>query len=482
MILFKYIDSTLFKNANKIYLKPFIPRNKIKNAIDSFCYDVNFNDVHILIDETLFGSAKDSIVITNDTVWGKDGFNNKFMIHFSDIYYIEVKKGLINSSLIINDEKVFTFTQASYKDLDLIFCGLCVYIYETYHPEELDEDSQEENSNVSSQNIMDEEEPTTSYSRKITKREELNISESYPQEIINEESLNISGNYSEESTHINQKLEQSVFKPTKYGDGLLKYFETLRETSNKVTLGILDVLSGEKTVLEDYRDEIKKLSADINIYIRDNYINKRNIVNLKNDMATVETIIFIFTIFRSELVRNRIPNDMINFLVYEGISSIFNDNVNTRDLVRGMNKIVMEKMPIDNEKIIGIFYLVRILLSNNKGYLCNIPDDFFAPDFDNYIHNEVKVLLQDLMNNKLALGDTEYNKLKRELESQYYSSEEIELKIMEKVFEKIFYEFIFSVSEISKKELGSIINDDFIYNKILRFTRGFLPKIKNIRF
>ncbi len=147
MDILDYIDTDLLQNANKVYFKPYIPTQKMKNAINSFGFEIEPDDIEILIDNTLFGSAKEGVVITNDTLFCKEILKDPFVMPLSNIESITVRKNTLSSSLIINDKKsIIDLSQPEYDDLDLLFGGINVYLEEINEFDVLDEDEQEDES------------------------------------------------------------------------------------------------------------------------------------------------------------------------------------------------------------------------------------------------------------------------------------------------------------------------------------------------
>ena len=57
-----------FTNA-KVFSTPEIPPKKLKNAIKAYAPDVSENDVFFLMDTTLFGSGKNGLLLTEDTLF-----------------------------------------------------------------------------------------------------------------------------------------------------------------------------------------------------------------------------------------------------------------------------------------------------------------------------------------------------------------------------------------------------------------------------
>ncbi len=100
---------SFMRSESSIYLHPNIPMKKLVNAIASYANYVNPMDVMVLIDETLFGSAKEGMLLTQDHLYFK-GFleDGKCFDLFDEIDEIETITG---KEILINGHKVITFTQ-----------------------------------------------------------------------------------------------------------------------------------------------------------------------------------------------------------------------------------------------------------------------------------------------------------------------------------------------------------------------------------
>lgn len=95
---------------DKIYIYPNIPYKKIRNAINSYGYsNINHEQIIILVDDTLFGSAKNGIFITDDSIYIKNSFSNPIVIQLNDIKNISYNK----SKLFINGNEVIDLSMPS---------------------------------------------------------------------------------------------------------------------------------------------------------------------------------------------------------------------------------------------------------------------------------------------------------------------------------------------------------------------------------
>ena len=92
----------LLREAQSIYFAPNIPLKKLQGALTYLPRSISPNDILILQDETLFGSARDGLCITTQGLFYKASFNELIGFAFEDIHHIEAKSGILNSSIMVN--------------------------------------------------------------------------------------------------------------------------------------------------------------------------------------------------------------------------------------------------------------------------------------------------------------------------------------------------------------------------------------------
>lgn len=91
------------KFDTNIFIYPAIPEKKLKNALKSYTFgQVQPEEIVILVDDTVFGSAKDGLIITEKCVCGHTSFDKPFFINFSEIETLAHNKG----KLIVNGQQV----------------------------------------------------------------------------------------------------------------------------------------------------------------------------------------------------------------------------------------------------------------------------------------------------------------------------------------------------------------------------------------
>ena len=100
----RFIDEAGRRLAgSKSYLWPNIPEKKLANALGSIAKDIDAEDVLILIDATIFGSAKDGVIITESVIYFKEAFTNPIKVPLDSIAAIGFEK----DHVYLNDAKIF---------------------------------------------------------------------------------------------------------------------------------------------------------------------------------------------------------------------------------------------------------------------------------------------------------------------------------------------------------------------------------------
>lgn len=117
----EHANATLrLQQDDQVFLAPHISRNKLYGAMSSYIpSDVNPDEVLLLIDDTVFGGAKEGLAMTNKAIYLKEAFEQPRLFLLKDINSIAHSNQLIGSSLHINGLKVTSMTQPNAKTLQV---------------------------------------------------------------------------------------------------------------------------------------------------------------------------------------------------------------------------------------------------------------------------------------------------------------------------------------------------------------------------
>ncbi|MGE8511158.1 MAG: J domain-containing protein [Chryseobacterium culicis] len=101
----------LLRGSDNIYFSPAIPNKKLQGAMSYLTHGVNPNDVLMLIDDTVFGSAKVGMCLTAKGLFYKESFEDEQAYLFEHIQRIEADIGILTSSILINGQDELSFSQ-----------------------------------------------------------------------------------------------------------------------------------------------------------------------------------------------------------------------------------------------------------------------------------------------------------------------------------------------------------------------------------
>lgn len=101
----------LLRGSDNIYFSPVIPNKKLQGAMSYLPHGVNPNDVLMLIDDTVFGSAKAGMCLTAKGLFYKESFEDEQAYLFEHIQQVEADIGILTSSILINGRDELNFSQ-----------------------------------------------------------------------------------------------------------------------------------------------------------------------------------------------------------------------------------------------------------------------------------------------------------------------------------------------------------------------------------
>ena len=108
---------------DKIFVLGDLNRKKLNNAIEAYASNLDPDDVVVQVDDTVWGSAKDGCLITESEIYVKD-INGKQHYSFGAGSVWGLKKGIVSSSLTLDGDAVFEFTQAAKDAMEKLVAAL----------------------------------------------------------------------------------------------------------------------------------------------------------------------------------------------------------------------------------------------------------------------------------------------------------------------------------------------------------------------
>jgi len=107
-------------DSEKIFFSPSLPAKKLDGALRSIGHLVKPQEILVVIDDTVFGGAKEGIFVTNDAIYVKEAFTELAVYPISSIYTIRAE----DKKIYINDHKAASLTQPEIMPLGWLFSVL----------------------------------------------------------------------------------------------------------------------------------------------------------------------------------------------------------------------------------------------------------------------------------------------------------------------------------------------------------------------
>lgn len=89
---------------DNVYVRPHIPARKLEGAISSYAPRVSPSEVIVLLDDTLFGGAREGLLVTGDAIYCKQKFENPRRFAIGTIERVEPGT---DSRLMVNGREFF---------------------------------------------------------------------------------------------------------------------------------------------------------------------------------------------------------------------------------------------------------------------------------------------------------------------------------------------------------------------------------------
>jgi hypothetical protein len=83
-----------------------IPSKKLKNAISTYATQVSPEDVLLLYDNTVFGSAKDGLSLTADAVYWRNDSGEPDRLPYAEIRKVDILKYSLSDAIVLNQKEI----------------------------------------------------------------------------------------------------------------------------------------------------------------------------------------------------------------------------------------------------------------------------------------------------------------------------------------------------------------------------------------
>jgi hypothetical protein len=83
-----------------------IPAKKLKNAIATYATEVPPEDVLLLFDNTVFGSAKDGLILTTEAVYWRNDGDEPERLRYAEIRKVDFLKYTVSAGVVLNEKEI----------------------------------------------------------------------------------------------------------------------------------------------------------------------------------------------------------------------------------------------------------------------------------------------------------------------------------------------------------------------------------------
>ncbi|MDS7931564.1 molecular chaperone DnaJ [Acinetobacter sp. V102_4] len=101
----------MLRASDNIYFAPAIPYKKLQGAMSYLPQGIHPDEILMLIDDTVFGSAKAGLCVTATGLFYKESFGDDATYLIKNISHVEADIGIINHGIVLNRVETLTFTQ-----------------------------------------------------------------------------------------------------------------------------------------------------------------------------------------------------------------------------------------------------------------------------------------------------------------------------------------------------------------------------------
>lgn len=105
---------------SSIFFCPEIPEKKMLNAIQKYAPSVELGDILVLVDDTVFGSANEGVLITKDVIYSNRLMEKLIKFELNKIKNVAFVGGMMSQKIYINDIMVIDTTQPSKGSMQLV--------------------------------------------------------------------------------------------------------------------------------------------------------------------------------------------------------------------------------------------------------------------------------------------------------------------------------------------------------------------------
>jgi hypothetical protein len=354
---------------DKVFVKPNIPHKKLMNAL-GYASDARPEDVLLLIDDTVFGGAKDGMLVTSDAIYCHEIMTSPVKISFKDITEVGMDR---NSQVLVNKKNFYKANIVDHLALLTITSRINAVLKEVR--------GEKESSEVG-----------TNERAKLAEKKEAS-------------------NSSNEFKASQNKYALNFISSDEYFSAIKKIDNINKATS--VALFFLGDENKDRPITQITDDFTKKIYKSVFLF-RTMIVDQSRVNEFANDIATVEVECYIAANLIKNLLKHSVPETVLSCIMETAIpDAFFIKSEKTQNLL-----LSIIKNYIQDDEAIGLF-AARLFICNKEQRLLD--------KIGNSMHHIIDVESREVndqftsftadLENVLSLFDSKVNSLTKEFVS-----------------------------------------------------------------
>lgn len=349
----------------KVFVKPNIPHKKLMNAL-GYASDARPDDVLLLIDDTVFGGAKDGMLVTSDALYCHEMMTPPIKISFKDIKEVGMDR---NSQVLVNKRNFFKGNVVDHLALLTITSRINSVLKEVRG----DTESSEAESN--------EREKTVTNSS-----DGIKVSQ-------NKYSLNF--------------ITKDEYFP------VIKKINNINKASSVASIFLGDANKNRPItkITDDFTNKIYKAV----FLFRAMFVDESRVNEFANDLATIEVECYIAANLINNLLKHSVPETLLSSIMETAIpDALFIKSENTKDFVLSIIKSYIE----EDDDAIQLFTGRLFICNKEKKLLDDIGNSMHhIIDSESIVGDNQFINFTVCLKNTLTLFESKVNSLTKEFVS-----------------------------------------------------------------
>lgn len=354
---------------DKVFVKPNIPHKKLMNAL-GYAPDARPEDVLILIDDTVFGGAKDGMLVTNDALYCHEIMTSPVKISFEDITEVGMDR---NSQILVNKKNFFKANIVDHLALLTITARINSVLKEIRGDKEKNDVEANKNSKIVEQKVT--------------------------------------SNSSNEIKEAQNKCALNFISGDEYFSAIKK-IDNINKASSVASIFLGD-FNKDRPITQITDDFTKKIHKTVFLF-RNLIVEESRVNELANDLATIEVECYTAANLIKYLLKHSFPEAVLSSIMETAIpDALFIKSEKMKDLVLSIIKSYIQ----DDEPI--VMFAARLFICNKEKRLVD--------EISNSMHHIIDIESREVndqftnftagLDRMLTLFDNKVNTLTKEFVS-----------------------------------------------------------------